>query len=210
MAAATGGLVIGGPAAKIPYKQPSYQEGQGYEYDPNGSFYKTPVQKATDAGSALNALAKVTGLPLLGSMSGSSASGSGAGGGSSVPQVQMPDTSGAVNAAFARGKDQAGSTARAALSALQEEMAGRNMLGSGQEAMATADVVGKAGAGVNELTREQAIKSANFANQRGLEQYKGLITQRGQDLNVQQENARRAQQAMEGLLSVIGGTGLVY
>jgi hypothetical protein len=200
--AATGGIRVSNPWDYKPIGAVN-QAGELWNPETEG-FQRTGAQKGTDAGEALNALAKVTGMPLLGSSS-SSGSGSGSGGAGTLPAVQMPDTSAATGAAFARGKDQAGSTARAALSALQEEMAGRNMAGSGQEAMATADVINQAGAGVNELTREQAIKDAQFANQRGIEAYRGNITQRGQNINVQQENQRRASQAMEGLLSVMGG-----
>lgn len=203
MPAGSAGKVVGPPLKQI--------SPPGYESDPNtGLKAKTPVHKATQAGEALNALAKITGMPLLGSSSGSSTGYGGGMGGTGTPAMGMPDTTGATSAAFARGKDQAGSTARAALTALQEEMAGRNMLGSGQEAMATADVINRAGAGVNELTREQAIKDATFANAKATEQYRGNITMRGQDLNAAQEAQRQQQQALQGLLSVISSGGLLY
>lgn len=167
------------------------------------------TDNGTNAGLALKALAETTGMPLLGSSSGSG--GYGAGGDGTAPPIQFPNTTGGTDAAFARGKDQAGMTARAALNGLQEEMSGRGMAGSGQEAMATADVVGRAASGVNEISREQAVKDAQFGNQMALENYKGSITQRGQDINAKQEAARQQQNALQGLMSVIqNGSGFLY
>lgn len=178
--------------------------------DPNtGQLRSTGAQKGTNAGEALNALLKTTGLPALGSSSGSSGSGSGSSA-ASVPMVQMPQGSAGSDAAFARGKDQAGLNARASLRSLTEAMGSRNMLGGGAEAVGIGEVVGRAGQGVNELIREQSVSDANLANRRQEQEYQGLITQRGQDLNVAQDNARRQQQALQGLLSVINSDGLLY
>ena len=190
-------------------------------YNPEtGGMQRTGAQKGTNAGQALKALQEASGLDLLGS---SSSAGFGAWGGAgdglggTAPQVSMPDTSAARNAIFARAKDQAGQTARAALTGLQGEMAGRGLLGSGIEGSEMANIIGQAAGGVNEVTREQAIQDALAAARAGEVGYQGSITQRGQDLTARGQNlsardadaARRAQ-SIQGLLSVINSSGMLY
>lgn len=176
---------------------PAYQMGQ-YQV---GQARRTPQQKGTDVGTALRALQESSGLPLLGSGS-STGFGVGGAGGTGVPRVNAPDNAAAQAAVFARAKDQAGATARAALTGLQGEMAGRGLLGSGIEAAGTGEVIGRAGQGVNEVTREQAIQQA--INQAQMTQlgYQGDITQRGQDIQSQLADRARQQQMIQGLLSV--------
>lgn len=170
---------------------------------PQDPAQRTGTQKGTDMGQAINALSQTTGLPMLGS---SSASGFGVGGGAGGgAAVTMPDTSAATGAAFARGKDQAGSTARAAVNALNDEMGSANMLGSGQEGTQLRQITEHAAAGSNELTREQAIQDATNANDNARMTYQGNITQRGQDINAQQQAAQRQQQMVQGLISALGG-----
>lgn len=178
--------------------------GQGYSFvDPRQADAATA--KGTNTGLAINALAQTTGLPLLGSSSGSAGGFNGVGGAGYPSTVAMPDSSGATSAAFARGKDQAGESARAAVNALNDEMGSQQMLGSGQHAQQLGQVVNHANAGVNELTREQAIQNATMANDNAKTQYQGNITQRGQNINAAQEAARMQQQQMQGLLSAMGG-----
>lgn len=202
------GTNLGGGFSPQPVK---VTPGAGYEYDPEGNIYKTPVQKATEAGSALNALANITGLNLLGGSSSSSASAGGAGGaGGYVSPIAFPDTTAATDAVFARAKDKAALNARASLRGLTEAMASRNMLGSGVESAGMGEVVGRAGQSVGDTIREQAIQEA-AARQRAAEmEYQGRITQRGQDINAAQEAAQRQQQALQGLLSVINSSGILY
>jgi hypothetical protein len=216
------GIAYGGSTASKPkssggviLQQPQFQQTPigsmvGNElYNPStGGFQFTGKQKGTNAGEALRALAETTGLPLLGA-SGMFGAGGGAGGGS-IAREQMPDTTGAVNAAFARGKDQAGLNARAALTGLQNEMAGRQMLGSGAEAGQTRQIIEHGAAGINEMNREQAIQDANMAGQRASEVYQGNITQRGQDMQAKQAEMARLAKMQEGLLSVINSSGLLY
>ena len=164
--------------------------------------------EGTEAGQALRALAEASGLPLLGSSSGS-ASGAGADYGS-LPPIAFPDTSAATSAAYARAKDQTGLNTRAALTALQDQLAGSQLLGSGQEAAATRDIVGRGQGGLNEVTREQAIQDVGTAERRAGQEYQGRITQRGQDINAAQQAAARQQQVLQGLLSVINSAGILY
>jgi hypothetical protein len=182
----------------------------GQMFDPNtGRSSLTGKQKGTNAGEALRALQEASGLNLLGGSSSSGVGGVG-GGAASLPPVAMGDAAGASAAAFGRAKDQAGQTARASLTALHNEMAGRNMLGSGAEGGETARIVGQAAGASNEMSREQAIQDAKLGNQRAMADYQGRITQRGQDINAAQANASRQQQALEGLLSVINSSGILY
>ena len=178
-------------------------------YDPNtGAQSRTGAQRGTNAGQAFKALAESSGLPLLSMFSESGAGG--AGGGATVPQVSMPDTSAASAAAFGRAKDQAGQTARASLTALHNELASRNMLGSGVEGGETARIIGRAAGGANEMTREQAIQDAQAGMSRASQEYQGRIAQRGQDIDAAQAAASRRQQSLQGLLSVINSSGLLY
>jgi hypothetical protein len=206
---ATGGIRVSNPYS---YTDIGTLNPRGDLYDPATKTYqRTGAQKGTNAGEALNALLKTTGLPLLGSSSSSgSGGGSSASGAGSVPLVQMPGGTAGSDAAFARGKEKAGLNARASLTALSEALGSRNMLGGGAEAVGIGEVVGRAGQGVNEIIREQSVSDANNANSRAAAEYQGLITQRGQDLNVAQDNARRQSQALQGLLSVINSDGLIY
>ena len=176
---------------------------------------RSPIQKGTDAGTALRALQESSGLNLLGSSSsfGSGYGPSGVGSGNAA-RVTMPDTSAANAAIFARGKDQAGQTSRAAIDALRGSMAERGLLGSGIEGGETARIVGQAAGGMNEITREQSIQDAANLSRQAQTQYGGDITQRGQDLAMQQQmmelKARQEAQAREGLLSVINSSGVLY
>ena len=177
-------------------------------YDPiTGKMRRTGKQKGTEAGQALKALQEASGLNLLGS---SNASGGGGGGVGSLPPVAFPDTSAANAAVFGRAKDQAGQTARASLTALQNQMASRGILGSGIEGGNTARIIGEAAGGANEITREQAIQDAKAGNTRAAQEYQGRITQRGQDISAAQANAARQQQTLQGLLSVINSSGILY
>lgn len=190
--------------------------GGGYLYNPEtGGFQRTGAQKGTNAGEALKALQSSSGLNLLGSFN---ADGSGAGGpggpGGPVPHVGPADPTAANAAAFARAKDQAGETARGALTGLTSQLGAHGQLGSGAGARATGGIVNRAAQGSNEITREQAIQGVDTNNRFAETNYQGDITQRGQDLAAQEAAANRSAQLraqqMQGLLSVINSSGLLY
>lgn len=88
----------------------------------------------------------------------------------------------ARTAAFSRAKDQAGKIARASLTAIAEEMAGRGISGSGIEFLREAGALDQTAGGLVEVTRDQAIADAQRAAQVNDQIYQGGITQRGQDL----------------------------
>ena len=210
-------MTAGRPSGPSRLAQPYAQTPIGNVNQASGNLYNpetdseqfTGAQRGTNAGQALRALAEASGLPLLGSSSSSGAGGMGGGVGS-LPAIAMPDTSAANAAAFGRAKDQAGQTARASLTALRNEMAGRGLRGSGIEAGEVGKTIARGAAGVNEFTREQAIQDAGNAADLAKQEYQGRITQRGQDIGVAQANASRQQQQLEGLLGLIGGRGILY
>lgn len=106
--------------------------------------------------------------------------------GASAATITHPGTSQASQdartAAFSRAKDQAGQIARASLTAIAEEMAGRGISGSGIEALREAGTMDQAAGGLVEVTRDQAL--ADAARQASIDDqsYQGQITQRAQDL----------------------------
>ena len=187
-----------------------YRQSPDYRYNPETGGYGISGQaRGREAGEALKALQESSGLPLLG---GSWSSGGGAGGpgGAPGPQVQMPDTTAANAAIFARAKDQAGQTAKASLQSLRESLGARGMLGSGAESGATADIIQRAAQGSDEITREQSIQDAGNLASNARAAYQGAIQQRGQDISAQQASAARQQQALQGLLEMVGGRGILY
>lgn len=107
-------------------------------------------------------------------------------GGQAPPQVQggggpTGDETAARGAAFARAKEQAGSTAAASMKALQDVMAGRGLTGGSTESQGMAGILSGAAGGVNEFTRDQLMQDLNRSAQLADRNYQGAITQRGQD-----------------------------
>lgn len=184
--------------------------GSTYTWDATqGAYIKTPAQRATDLGGALNALQSVTGLSLLGSAG--SSGGGGAAGSEGIPApVEFPDTSAARAASFARAKDTAAQTSGASIKALQGLMAATGRAGSRVEGSGLGQIIGSAGQGVNELSREQAVQDVNSENQQASQAYSGAIAQRGQNIQLAVQEAARRAQAMQGLISAIGGAGILY
>lgn len=192
-------------------------EGGTELYDPStGKSRRTGQQIGTDVGQMLRALQESSGLNLLGSSSGSGAGAGGAGGGAgaSAPHVSLPDTGQARAAAFGRAKDLAGQNAQAAIRSLREQMAGRGLLGSGLETAGTGEIIGRTAQGLTDVGRDQALKDVDASTELAKMGYQGDITQRGQDLEAQMARERLAQayqqNAMEGLLSVLGNVKAIY
>jgi hypothetical protein len=186
------------PVANLEQQAP-----KGYTYDAVQMKYtRTPESVGAAAGQAIKALqGQVPGM-FAPNTSGSFGAGFGSGGSGgpgggmpsipNIPAIQMPDTSAAQAAAFARAKDQAGQTARGALTGLQSSMAGRGMLGSGLEGRGTAQVVNQGQQELGNVTREHAIQNASNAQKAAELAYQGGITQRGQDINMAQSQAEMA------------------
>lgn len=103
-----------------------------------------------------------------------------------VPNQAGPaaDEGAARAAAFARAKEQAGSTALASLKALSDVMAESGKMGSSVEGNAKASIIGGAGHDINDFTRTQLIQDLDRAAEVGDRNYQGQVTQRGQNLSL--------------------------
>lgn len=190
---------------------------------------------ASGSNAAFPAVAPLSSASGTGSLTGlNSAAGTAPSGGSGSPVAgpQAPDTTAANAATFAAAKDQAGQTARGALTGLRDSLGERGMLGGGVEGAATQNVVNTATQGVNNQTRQNAVTDAANSEQNALAGYSGQvamrgqditagtaahatdtnaaltqraqdITQRGQNISVAQGQAAQQQAALQGLLSVL-------
>lgn len=107
----------------------------------------------------------------------------GTGGGGGYAQLQAPDTTAATSAAFNRAKDTVGQTSRGALTGLAGAMAGRGIVGSGVEGRGQASVVNQGQQQLGDTVRQSAITQADLAQKNAELSYTGGITQRGQDIN---------------------------
>ena len=124
--------------------------------------------------------------------------GPGGTGGNMPPQVQFnaPSFEAAQTAAWNRAKDLTGQTANAAMTGLRSSLGGRGLLGSGIEGKGTARVMNAGQQQLGDVSRQQAIDSANQAQKNAELEFTGGISQRGQDLSSQQAaNALAAQLA---------------
>lgn len=89
-------------------------------------------------------------------------------------------------AAFARAKEQSGRTANSALASLKGMFEDSGTMGSSMEAAQAGQIIGGAGAGVNQFTRDQMISDLARAAEIEDAQYSGNITQRAQDNSMKQ------------------------
>ncbi len=121
--------------------------------------------------------------------------GSGLQTGSQLPGLQLPDQSKGTAAAYATAKDQVGKSARAGLDSLRGELGASGMLGGGAEGQLTRDVVTDASGQLGQVARDQAMKSADLSADFAKTNYAGGITQRGQDVNMSEAQARLAQES---------------
>jgi hypothetical protein len=198
------------------------QSPSGYQYDPIKMGYsRTPESIGTDAGTAVAAFNKI--VPPYGGNSSSSASGSGSGsqfptiqypggggpgapgggGGVSAPReaLNIPDTSAASAAAFARAKDKVGQTTQGAITGLRSSLGGRGMLGSGAETHGVTHAFTQGQGQLGEVARSQAMSDADLAERQSELSYTGGISQRGQDLASQQAAAALAAQIAQSQYS---------
>ena len=163
-----------------------------------GGIAGNPALGTTGGGG----LTSPTGIGAPASAGGPGGGGTTGSSGSYVAPIQMPDTSAATSAAFARAKDQAGALSRASLDSLTGELGSQGMLGGGAQAQGAANIVGQATNTMgNEISNEEN-ETANLAGQFAQTGYQGDITQRGQDIAAQEAAAARNQQV---LLSLMGG-----
>lgn len=166
--------------------------------DPNAGVNNTPPHTAY----APKPGASLAGLQTL-------IPGGGAGQASAGSIVTYPDTTAGKDAAYARAKDQTGLNARASLNALQDQLGGNQMLGSGLAADQSRQIIEHGQGQLDEVSRAQAINDANSVEKRAATEYQGRIQQRGQDISVAQSNAARQQQVLESLFATFGN-GILY
>lgn len=132
-----------------------------------------------------------TSMPMLAGMAGQVPLTAGSGGAappagmmqvSSTPSLGSPVD--ATDASYARAKDEVGNSSAGLLKALQNAMSSRGLSGSSAETAAVGNtLLGSAGQ-LADVSRENAAKRADVANDFAKEQYEGGINMRGQDLNL--------------------------
>lgn len=126
--------------------------------------------------------------------SSSSSTGSGSGGDDTYPggtwrpmapppKVGLGNPSESGRAAFARAKDRIGQSTAGLMKALNNQFAGRGLSGGSQEVAAVGNTLLGAHANLADVTRAQAIKESDDANDFARTEYTGNITQRGQDID---------------------------
>lgn len=98
------------------------------------------------------------------------------------PPVPAPDIHAAQDAELLRAKEKQGQIATSSLTGLREALGDRQMLGSGAEAMATADVAGQAAGNLSDLNVSQMKEADESARRLAELSYNGGVTQRGQDI----------------------------
>lgn len=193
----------------------------GYEWDPVQRKYNRTPTALGQATNQFNTAANPALAGLMGSLTGQlggtgsgggvgaglsgggvgggvgGPGGGGVGGGSYVPQLSLPNQQAAAEAAFASSKDQAGKIARSGLDSFRGELGATGNLGGGAEVQGVRDIIqsgqGLMGQANRDITMKQADQAADFAKTG----YQGSITQRGQDINAQEAQARLAQEARQ-------------
>ncbi len=173
--------------------------------------------------TAFPSLAGLTGTGAAGSGGGLSAfgmggsatgsTGTGAAGpvspGGGVAPLSMPDMSASNSAIFAQAKDKVGQLSRSSLDSLAGELGSQGMLGSGAQVQGTRDILSSGMGELGQVDRDLATQNANTALDVAKTNYGGALTQRGQDIQSQEANARLAleQRAQQySLLNMILGS----
>lgn len=135
-------------------------------------------------------------------------------GGPSAPgYTDLAASNAAQNAAFGQLKAKSGALGRSALQGLRGELSGRGILGSGAEGRGLTDILAGATNPLSDLNTAAlkenvgiGIHNQDLAQQTNLEKYRGSITQRGQDIGVQQAAADRAARQQQSILDIILGS----
>ena len=94
-------------------------------------------------------------------------------------------------AEFANAKDQAGQTANASMTGLQQALAGRGMGGAGYEAGQIGNTLSTAANQIGAASRAKAIEDANLTAQGNIANLNAGVAQRGQDISAQEGAANR-------------------
>jgi|GEM_PF-5987221 len=100
-----------------------------------------------------------------------------------IDRIDLPDTSAAAAAAFARAKDKVGAQTAGSVTALRSALAGRGMLGGGGERRGVTGILTAGQANLGDTAREQAVSDVNRATDFAKMGYEGALTQRAQDVS---------------------------
>lgn len=118
-----------------------------------------------------------------------------------TPTAQPPSQS----LAFARAKDQSGRVGNAALRALKDQMSERGLGDSGIEAQLSAGILGDVGRSQSDAAFQQQMMAENQGWQAAQQGYQGGISQRGQDVGLQQSGLSNATALAPTVLRMLSG-----
>lgn len=113
-------------------------------------------------------------------------------GGTPLADVAPVDQTAADAATFGKAKDQAGQTGRSAIDSMNGLLGATGQLGSGAQVQGTRDVVENAASGVNDVTRANAVNTAQSDLDVAKTNQATKLTERGQDISAQQAQAQLA------------------
>jgi hypothetical protein len=114
--------------------------------------------------------------------------------GATVPNVGPIDQTAANAGIYAQAKDTAGQQGRASLESLRGLLGESGGLGSGAEAQGTRDIVENAAGQVGQVNRDLAATNAKTSLTTALANQQAGVTERGQDIQAQEAQARLAQE----------------
>lgn len=138
----------------------------------------------------------------------SSATGTPGSGDTSIPGIAPIDMTASNDATFANAKDQAGETARSEIDSMNGLLGATNALGGGAQAQGTRDIVENAAGAVGDVTRQNAVTTAQSNADIAKTNQAAAITQRGQDIAAQQAQAQlgleEAQLNSQRQLAILG------
>lgn len=129
--------------------------------------------------------------------------GGGAGAGSvpRVPRVDGGDPTAGQADAFARAKDRIGLATQGLLKAVRGQVGRRGIGGSSIEGNLIGSALESGNGQIGEVIRDQAIQQAQRAQAVADRNYAGDITQRGQDIGLDQFNRTQALQYLQAFLN---------
>lgn len=216
-----GGQVIGGQQYK-PYSPAWYAAMRANNTAASGAAGQAAgayTQGAISQIPSLQGLLGTTNSALAGATSGAGSTGGtgaggnvgisggtgtvGAGGGYAAP-IQVPDQSQAIASKFAAAKDTVGQSARAALDSLRGELGATGQLGGGAEATGVQNVINAGQAQLGDVTRGSAEEQAKLGTDVAEKNAELGVTERGQDVQAQEAQARLALENRQQLFGMLG------
>ena len=114
--------------------------------------------------------------------------------GGRIGSIGPIDMTAANSAIYGRAKDVAGQTGRASIDTLRAVLGETGQLGGGAESQGVRDIVENAAGQVGDVNREMAIQGGRQAFDVARTNQAAGITQRGQDIQAQEAQARLAQE----------------